>query len=110
MNNNSHHLNLEATRCPIAMVYLRRAIEKATASGFSGEVVITTIEQSMERDLPLYLSNFHGETGAVKLKDKKKIPLESKIKSTWLASGEAIEEELQGVEQQQIFTLVFGGE
>lgn len=102
----SQQLKLEATRCPVAMIYVRQAVREALDAGFKGVVVIHTIEASMERDLPLFLSNFYSPT-EVDLIDKKEVPLLESIKSEWLNSGEAVIEDLANIDTQHLFTLTF---
>ena len=97
-------MNLKATRCPEAMLLVRKAIENAVEQEFSGSVCIHTIEQSMSRDLPFYLNS---QATGVTLVSTGNIPLSATLRVDWLNSGEALEEDLNGIEKIQTFTLTF---
>lgn len=98
-----HTMDLEASRCPMAMSYVRRAVDDAVAGGFKGEVSIVTIEPSMVRDLPLYLASVEN----VEISSVKDSKLPQDLIEEWLASGEATEEELLDIDKQSVFTIKF---
>lgn len=96
--------NLYALTCPMAMVYVRRAVNDAIKNQFEGKVMIITIEASMGRDLPLFLSNV---SEFVKLTEQSAIELPKDLKENWLETAEATTDELKGVTHQHLFTLMF---
>ena len=98
------HLQLEAARCPMAMIYVRKSINLAVAAGYAGDVIITTIEPSMKRDLPLFLTSVENN---VNLKSHDITPLSTNLKNAWLESGEATSDELINITDQHSFTLTF---
>lgn len=97
-------LNLKAIRCPEAMIYVRRAITNAINAEFKGNVVISTIESSMKRDLALYVENCEAE---ITVSDEITNPLSKDIKAQWLESGEATQCELDDITHTNEFCLTF---
>ena len=94
-------MNLQAARCPAAMSYVRSALNNAIESKFSGVVVISTIEQSMKRDLTYFV----GTLDDVSIVSESDFPLSDKTRQEWLESGEAIKEDIEGIDNVYTFTV-----
>ncbi|QIR16662.1 hypothetical protein [Shewanella aestuarii] len=97
--------DLKTTRCPEAMIYVRRALSSAISDNFKGDLQLRTIEQSMKRDLPYYLAQL--EHSDVKLISAITSPLEESVKERWLEDAEAIEDDLLNIDEQIIFNIKF---
>lgn len=88
-------LDLEAHRCPAAMVMARRSIEEFNGSSKEGDkLIIQTIEPSFSRDLAQFL-NSEFESVAVVQTASAEVPAESVEK--WREHFD--EEDWQGVDQ-----------
>jgi TusA-related sulfurtransferase len=101
----THQLDLKANRCPAAMIYVRRAIDGASSQEFTGSLTVLTIEPSMHRDLKQYVNAIDADVTISSLTSS---ALNEEKKSEWLLAGEAIDNELEGIENIHVFTLVFG--
>lgn len=101
----THQLDLKANRCPAAMIYVRRAIDGAISQEFIGSLTVLTIEPSMHRDLKQYVSAIDAD---VTISTSTSSVLNVEMKKEWLLSGEAIDSELEEIENIHVFTLVFG--
>lgn len=97
-------LDLKAARCPSAMSYVRMALNAAQDKKFTGQVLISTIEQSMPRDLEYFVSTLNS-VSLVKTESK---ALSEDVRKEWLSSGEAVVDELEGIESITIFTVNIG--
>lgn len=99
----NHLMDLKATRCPTAMLIIRRAIDSAKSEEFVGKVTIRTIEMSAERDVTYYLAQVEGvEVSAVETN-----VLPNHLVDEWIESGEAITCELKGVSTYHDIELLF---
>jgi TusA-related sulfurtransferase len=104
MQPNPEIFDLKSTRCPEAMLHVRKAIDTACSKNFKGRVLIKTIEPSMERDLPFYINQV---SGAVSILNTHKQTLKQETKQRWITSNEAIEEDLTLIEFQYLYELEF---
>ncbi|GGB52943.1 hypothetical protein GCM10011607_11800 [Shewanella inventionis] len=95
--------DLKASRCPDAMLYIRRAIDAASKGMFTGELEIRTIEQSIERDLPYYVAQIEHVT----IVDVHSTSLSESTKVEWVENDDAIEDDVSDVHKQIIFKLSF---
>lgn len=94
-------LNLLAARCPSAMSYVRSSLLKAIENNVSGQLVISTIEPSMTRDLPYFINTLDN----VVLNDNSTTVLPESVKAAWIESGEAFEEDVEGIDKVHLFTI-----
>ncbi|MBO1897733.1 hypothetical protein HNW13_018505 [Shewanella sp. BF02_Schw] len=93
--------DLKASRCPDAMIYVRRAISAAVSGDFNGDVEIRTIEGSMLRDLPHYLAQVENVT----IIESTSVILTNATREDWVANGEAIDDDLININQQLVFRI-----
>lgn len=88
-------LDLEAHRCPAAMVMARRTIEEFDSSSEAGDkLIIQTIEPSFKRDLAQFLNS---EFGDVIIENSVSGDVSAESIERWRENFD--EEEWQGVEQ-----------
>lgn len=100
---NRETFDLGASRCPDAMIYVRAALERAVSSNFKGSVDIITIEPSMIRDLPYFINNHLGEKLVLSAVSKR--PLDCDLKSAWIESGAAIDDDFSNIVDQLTFLI-----
>jgi len=93
--------DLKASRCPDAMLFVRRAINSAIENGYQGNVELRTIEPSMIRDLPYYCS----QLDQVEILNVYHTKLSELTKQQWLDNDDAIEDELMSMKDQIIFHI-----
>jgi TusA-related sulfurtransferase len=88
-------LDLEANRCPAAMIMTRRAIEAFDKESTLGSrLYIQTIEPSFSRDL---VSFINSEFPSIQLLDKVSCPITEETKDKWHDKFDA--EDWEGNEQ-----------
>ena len=88
-------LDLEANRCPAAMIMARRAIESfSDNSEFSSKLYIQTIEPSFSRDLVAFINS---EFPNIQILDKVSCPISDETKDKWLDKFDV--EDWEGTEQ-----------
>ncbi|MBB1389488.1 hypothetical protein H5185_08640 [Shewanella sp. SG44-6] len=95
MKNNE--FDLKATRCPIAMVYVRRALTLAIEQEFEGNLTIKTIEPSLLRDLSFFAGHFEGKIDII---NSSQTDVTLSMKNNWIESNVAIDDELNDIKYQ----------
>ena len=88
-------LDLEANRCPAAMIMARRAIEAFNKdTEFGSKLYIQTIEPSFSRDLVAFINS---EFPNIKVLDKVSAAVSQESKDKWQEEFDA--EDWEGTEQ-----------
>lgn len=94
--------DLNATRCPIAMVYVRRALNAAMEQGFIGDLTIRTIEPSLLRDLSYFAGYFAGKIDIIEATQSE---VTLSMKNNWINNNSAVEDELLDIKFQHSILL-----
>lgn len=103
-NATNHVLDLDAARCPTALIRTRQAIQTFTVNSptVGGLLLIQTIEPSLLRDVPFYLQHEHPE---LKLLEMHQAEISKDQLKTWQADDDVDDEDISDISSQYMFVI-----